>query len=393
MDLVTNPYTPSAGRRPLELAGRDRELDEMRVLVARARVGTTGRGLVLSGLRGVGKTVLLRELHAIADDAGWLTSEIEGSRLTGAKARSRATLARDLVASARRLRSRTTVLTDKLRTALETIGAFSLKLGVAGVELGVERREGRADTGDLGFDLEELITDAAPALREQGIGIAVFVDEMQDLDTEMLGALLSAQHRAAQRDIPFYVVGAGLPNLPGVLAESNSYAERQFDYRTIAALSPDEALQALVAPAAARGVTYEQRAAQLLIHVTDGYPYFIQVYGDQAWRLSVGPHTITYTDALEAQAAGTEALDFGFFSSRWERATDAERRFMHAMAQDDGRSVASEVMTRVGMPGTSPGPYRRSLIAKGLIYSPDRGQLAFTVPHMADYISRRLDDD
>ena len=388
MDLVRNPYTPAAGRRPPELVGRDRELEEMRVLIERAKGGTIGRSMVLYGLRGVGTTVLLQELHRLAHDAGWLTAQVEGSRMPGAAARAATALARDLLASARGLHRRHERVTAALRKGLGTIASFSINLGVSGVELGFERQAGRADSGDIGLDLQELLEDAADALREQGIGIAVFADEMQDLGGELLASLLTAQHRAAQRDIPFYVVGAGLPGIPGVLAESNSYAERQFDYRLVDKLSERDALQALVAPAEARGVTWRDRAARRLVEISDGYPYFIQVFGDQAWRLSPGPD-ITSRDVVQAEAAGAEALDDGFFATRWQRATDAERRFMRAMAAFGDRSVASEVMTRMGMPGTSPGPYRRTLIHKGLVYSPDRGQVAFTVPHMAQYITRR----
>jgi hypothetical protein len=385
-----NPYSPGSGRRPPELVGRIGELEAFDTLRARVTNGLGDRGVVLTGLRGVGKTVLLNEMHRMADSFEWLTVRIEARRdEAGAKAVRRA-LARELVVSARRLAR--TSLTTRMREALGTISSFNAKVGATGIELGVELSKGRADSGDAEVDLLELVEDVSTALGERRRAFGVFVDEMQDLDAETMGALIAAQHAANQRDWPFYIIAAGLPNLPRVLTETRSYAERLFNYRQIGKFGREDAAQALREPAERLGAEYAPNALEILLDAAGGYPYFIQEYGQAAWNLA-SDRLVTDADATAAVQYGTEQLDAGFFRSRWQRATRSERRMLHAMAADgEGPSPTSLVAQRMGIQPSSLGPYRAALITKGLVYAPEHGQIAFTVPGMAGYVDRHHDE-
>jgi hypothetical protein len=236
------------------------------------------------------------------------------------------------------------------------------------------------------------VEDVSTALGERRRAFGVFVDEMQDLDAETMGALIAAQHAANQRDWPFYIIAAGLPNLPRVLTETRSYAERLFNYRQIGKFSREDAAQALREPAERLGAEYAPDALTVLLDAAGGYPYFIQEYGQAAWNLA-SDRLVTYADATAAVQYGTEQLDAGFFRSRWQRATRSERRMLHAMATDgEGPSPTSLVAQRMGIQSSSLGPYRAALINKGLVYAPEHGQIAFTVPGMAGYVERHHDE-
>ena len=215
---------------------------------------------------------------------------------------------------------------------------------------------------------------------------------MQDLDAEMLSALITAQHQAGQRGLPFFIFGAGLPTLPAVLAQSHSYAERLFEYRSIGALDDDAARAALSEPAEFSGAQFTPRALEILITAAENYPYFLQEYGKAIWEIAVAS-PFTPDDAKLAIGQGTEALDQGFFPSRWERATPAERAFLAAMADIGHGDVSiSDIATHLGAKVTSIGTNRLHLIQKGLVYSPQHGYLRFTVPGMNEYIQRNQDD-
>ncbi|MFC5382093.1 ATP-binding protein [Aquipuribacter nitratireducens] len=391
MDQTLNPYTPGAGKPPPALVGREAELDAGRVVVARTARGTSATAPLFYGLRGVGKTVLLKALHAQAETAGWLTVEIEGKQEASEQQHTRRRLARGLVTAARATAGRRGTLSDAWKRALGTISSFSVAAGATGVELslGVDPMRGRGDTGDPETDLEELVRDMVPALKESGIGLGVFVDEIQDLDPATLSALISVQHRAGQNGWPFHLYGAGLPNVPARLAEVRSYSER-FHFVQIGALSDTDARAAFADPALQVGVEYEAAALDRLVQVSGGYPYFVQVFGDQAWRLAPGPQVITREDADVAVAEATAVLDDSLFHSRWNRATPAQKALMRAMAEDSGHSQISDLVARMGKRKPSDlSVTRDGLIKKGLIYAPDRGLLQFTVPHMDDYIRRQ----
>jgi hypothetical protein len=391
VDPALNPFSPGSGRRPPELVGRAAELATFATVVARTRHQLVSRGMVLTGLRGVGKTVLLNEMAQQATRAGWLTVQLEARREPTGAAAVRRMLARELISAARPLRPQT--LTGRMRTAFSTISSFNASVGATGVTLGVEIEPGRADSGDTEIDLIELVEDVAAAVAEEGRGFGIFLDEMQDLDPDTMAGLLAAQHLAGQRELPFYVVGAGLPNLPRVLTDARSYAERLFDYRPIGKLTRDDAAQALVEPAERYGARFTDDALRIVLDATDGYPYFIQEYGQAIWNLSP-TKVFTEDDARAAVGFGLEHLDGGFFRARWERATPAERRFLRAMAADqDSPSQTAEVARRLGLRITSLGPSRANLMAKGLVYAPEHGLVAYTVPGMAAFVNRHLEED
>lgn len=285
-------------------------------------------------------------------------------------------------------------MTAAWRRALETVGSFSLAAGTTGIELGVDLQKsaGRGDSGDPTVDLEELVLDMVPALRESGIGLGIFVDEIQDLDPATLSALISVQHRAHQNDWPFHVYGAGLPNVPARLAEIRSYSER-FHFVQVGALSSTDARAALAEPADREGVGFDERALDRLVDVSGGYPYFVQVFGDRAWRVAPGVDRITLEDAEVAVAQGTAVLDESLFHSRWNRATPAQKKLMRAMSEDSSQSQVSDLVSRLGKRKPSDlSVARDELIKKGLIFAPERGALRFTVPHMDDYIRRRSEE-
>ncbi|UUL75630.1 ATP-binding protein [Pseudarthrobacter sp. Fe7] len=267
--------------------------------------------------------------------------------------------------------------------------SFTATAGVKGISLGVGVDPTRASTGHLEIDLKDLVEDLSTALKKQRSGFAIFIDEMQDLDDELLGSLIAAQHHANQEQLPFFVVGAGLPNLPGRLADIRSYAERAFDYRIIGKLTPEAARDAFTQPAKSVGQHYSPEALDLMVEASGMYPYFIQEFGSAMWESAL-KSPFTRDDAEAAVTLGREKLDAGFFIARWQRATKAERRFLHAMAQDgEGPSSTGDVASKMGKKPTALGPARATLIDKGLIYSPEYGHVAFTVPGMAGFIARQ----
>ncbi len=383
LDPVDNPYAPGAGQRPPELAGRDSELRQLEVALARAAAGRPARGLVLTGLRGVGKTVLLNEMRSAAMHAGWATGKIE-ARLD---APLRAPVATALHTAVRQVGGKTRGRTAVSRF-LPVLKAFSLTAGMTGVRLAidVDAARGRADAGDLEVDLAELFAEAADMAADLGVGVALFIDEMQDLPRADLVALCGAAHEMSQTGQPLLLVGAGLPPLPSVLSAARSYAERLFSYLEIDRLTPAAAEQALVAPAARQGVAYTAEALADLARLADGYPYFIQAYGKATWD-AAADSPITALDVAAGRPHAQRELAVGFFGSRYERATRTERAYMLAMAQlGDGPVSTTAVAQRLGRPLTSVSPVRDGLIRKGLAYASERGMIAFTVPHFAAFL-------
>lgn len=390
MDPVLNPYSPGAGLRPRELAGRDRELDAFDVLRRRAARQTTSQSLVMTGLRGVGKTVLLNELADRARRDGWVVGKVEAD-LGDAGRPFREQVARTLNRALREV-SGTWRLADRVRRAFATFKSFSLRTDPSGgmaIGIEVDPERGRADTGSLETDLTDLAIDLAAAASDFDAGVALFVDEMQDLMDAELTAACQACHEAGQQGAQFYVIGAGLPSLPRVLAEARSYAERLFQYWPIGALAPSDASLALTRPAEEVDVAWQQEAVAALVAHSLGYPYFLQEFGKAAWDMAPGP-TITLSDARAGIQIGTDSLDHGFFRSRWERVTPAEREYMRAMANDgDAPSQSGEIARRLAKRVTAVAPTRANLIHKGLVYAPEHGLVAFTVPGMADFIKRQ----
>lgn len=393
MDPVRNPYSPGAGIRPPELAGRSREITDFSVLRRRAANGSTSQSIVMSGLRGVGKTVLLNELGTAARQDGWIVGKVEADHGDGRRP-FREQVAGTLNRSLRELTGSFDVV-GRFRRALSTFRSFSLRTDPSGaLSLGIEidPTRGRGDTGALDVDLADLALDLAAAAAERAVGAVLLIDELQELSIDELAAVCQACHEAGQQNAQFYVVGAGLPSLPSALAEARSYAERLFSYWPIGALSADAAVEALERPARTAGVRWEADAVDRVVEGSGRYPYFLQEFGKATWNYAIGPD-ITVDDAAIGLEAGMRSLDHGFFLSRWNRATPAERDYMRAMAVDqDGPSSSGDVARRLGREPTSVGPTRAGLIHKGLVYSPERGLIDFTVPGMADFIGRRRDD-
>jgi len=386
MDERNNPYSPGAGLRPAAFVGRDAELQDWSVALDRIENARSARPVVLHGLRGVGKTVLLGEFHQQAEDHKWVSVMIEantGRTLREALAHALYPVVRELVRPK---------AGDKLKKALATFKAFSVKVDASGAwsfGLDVAPAQGRGDSGELETDLSELIKDLAEAAQEQNHGLAILIDEAQDLNNDELKALCAICHQGGQRGWPFLLALAGLPNLPKVLSEAKSYAERLFTYREITQLRQDAARQALTEPAAGEGVSWEEAAVSYVVKEARSYPYFLQEYGQATWN-AAGGTTLTYDDARVGAVSGQAHLDAGFYRARWERAAPAQRAYLEAMAQDgDGPSQSGEVAARLGKTPTGVGPIRDSLIKKGLIYSPEHGQIAYTVPGMADFIARQ----
>jgi hypothetical protein len=395
MDPVRNPYAPGAGQRPPELAGRDTELSAFDVVLERIARGRPERSLVLTGLRGVGKTVLLNQLRSAAISRGWGTGKIE--------ARPDQSLRRPLSAALhmalRELRHPDQESTDAV---LGTLKAFAQRQSMdakvrdrwqPGID--VPASTGRADSGDMEIDLVELLSDVAGIAADVGKGVALFIDEMQDVQADDVSAICAACHELSQQGAPLIVVGAGLPHLPAVLSASKSYSERLFRYLRIDRLDRAAADRALLAPAEREDVEFDTAALDALYAAADGYPYFVQAYGKVTWDVAASS-PITAADVAMAAPAAEAELAVGFFGSRYDRATPAEREYMHAMAELGGPAGAavgtSDVAISLGRKPASLSPARDSLIKKGLVYSAERGQIAFTVPHFGRYLLSHATD-
>jgi hypothetical protein len=397
MDPVRNPYAPGAGQRPPELAGRDRQLAQFEVTLQRVAAGRPERSMVLSGLRGVGKTVLLNALRGLAVQRAWGTGKLEARP----ELSMRLPLAQAVHAAVREVahRHRDPGRVDAVAGVLKS---FALRTGVSdrkgvrwqpGSAIEVPATRGRADSGDLELDLLELFSDVAELARDLGVGIAVFVDEMQDLAPSELAALCGACHEISQQGAPLLVVGAGLPHLPVALAASKSYAERLFHYVVVDRLPQVMSDRALLVPAATEGVDFEPDALDELYALTDGYPYFVQAYGKVTWD-SAPASPIRVADVREAAPEAEGELAVGFFGARYDRATPAERDYMRAMADlavrtDDGAVSTADIGKELARRPQSLSPARDGLIKKGLVYSSERGTVAFTVPHFGRFLRQQ----
>jgi hypothetical protein len=395
MDPIRNPFAPGAGQRPPELAGRDREVAAFQVVLERVARGRPERSLVLTGLRGVGKTVLLGELRSMAMRSGWGAGKIE--------ARPEAELRRPLSAALHRAVRDLAVrhrAPDRVEQLLGVLKAFALRAAPGEAKLrdrwqpgiDVPAAQGRADSGDIEIDLVELFTDVAELAADVGTGVALLIDEMQDLQPHDVSALCAACHELSQSGAPLVVVGAGLPHLPAVLSASKSYSERLFRYTRIDRLDRDDADLALTAPVRREGADVTGGALDALFEVSGGYPYFVQAYGKAAWDAAAAS-PITAQDVAVAAPEAESELAVGFFGSRYERATPGEREYLQAMAalsggQDEpvGTARVADQLTRKA---SSLSPARDSLIKKGLVYSGGRGQIAFTVPHFGRFLLAR----
>lgn len=394
MDPVRNPYAPGAGQRPPELAGRDAEREAFDVVLERVARGRPERSVVLTGLRGVGKTVLLNAMRSSAVRRGWGTGKLEARPDQPL----RHPLAAALHLAVRELASRNE---DEERHVLGVLKAFAQREPPTSRRgkspnrwqpgIDVPAVSGRADSGDIEIDMVELLSDIAGLAADAGKGVALFIDEMQDLMPDDVSALCASCHEMSQRGGPLVVVGAGLPHLPAVLSASKSYSERLFRYTRIDRLDRAAADAALRRPAQDEDADFANGALEAMYERTAGYPYFVQAYGKVAW--DVAPTSpISAADIAVAAPEAESELAVGFFGSRYERATPAEREYLRAMAELDGddQPVPTAAVAEVlGRNPQSLSPARDALLKKGLVYSGQRGLIAFTVPHFANFLRKQ----
>jgi hypothetical protein len=389
MDPIKNPFSPGAGSPPPELVGRDPVLEQARILLGRVRQRRPEKSMLLTGLRGVGKTVLLNEIKRMADDVGYRTIFIEaheGKALGPLIAPYLRSLLYDL--------DRMAGTGDKVKRGLAVlrsfIGALKLTMGEISIGLDIEPEKGAADSGDLEVDLPNLFIAIGEAADDRKIPVAIFIDEIQYFNKRELGALIMAMHKIQQQQLPLVLLGAGLPILPGLAGASKSYAERLFNFPNIGALSEEDTAKALQDPAKEAGIAFESAALTEVYSLTKGYPYFLQEWGYVAWNVATSS-PITLQVIQDATLTVIPRLDENFFRVRYERLTPSEKNFLRAMAelgQDAHRT--GDIAEILGVKVTSLGPVRAKLINKGMIYSPAHGDLAFTVPLFRDFMIRTI---
>lgn len=386
MDPVRNPYSPGAGRKPSALVGRDKVIEGWRISLQRAEQEKTDQPFILYGLRGVGKTVLLTQLRRDAEARSWLTVQVEA----GSGRTLREMIGEGLYGPLADLNRPSPGA--RLLRALKTAMSFKASYDAAGTwNFGVDlsgATGGAADSGVLLTDLRKVVHDVALAAGDDGVGLAVLIDEAQDLAADELVTLAAVMQAAATDDLPVLFALAGLPSLPQTMAEAKSYSER-FRYSVIERLDIEEAREAISKPAHDEGVAWSDSALDHVVRSSGRYPYFIQQFGQESWNAAEGVG-IELGDARVGVAAGQGQLDNGFFRARWDRTTAAEKQYLRAMTPDGDEGIGSgEVASRLGRANSSLGPTRANLIHKGLIYAPDHGVVAFTVPGMAGFISRQ----
>jgi hypothetical protein len=387
MEARSNPYSPGAGRIPSALVGRDRQIDEWETALLRIEDSLDARPMVLHGLRGVGKTVLLLKMHESALGRGWISAFVEAmpgkklrEQLSGALESKLVDIARPNVGER---------VLSALKTALSFSATISMNPSLTfGLDLS-KARGSNAGPGDLSGDVERLLRDLSGAAEELDVGVALFIDEAQDLDRGDMAALLAAVQTVAMRQLRIAVVLAGLPTLPAIMAEARSYSERQFSYHRISNLDAQEAAAALREPARLGGVDWTDKAVREVVALTGGYPFFLQEYGSACW-LAARASPIDVRTVTAAKVLAAEQLDNGFYLSRWERATDAEKRYLRAMAEDNDKvSQSADIAKRLRSRQSSLSSIRLRLIRKGIIFAPEKGQVSFTIPQMSDFIKRQ----
>jgi hypothetical protein len=389
MDPIQNPYTPGAGTPPSELAGRDELREKVRVCIERLRIGNTAKSVLLVGLRGVGKTVLLDQMRNDAESNNIHTIRIE----TPENRSLPAVLAPALRMALLRL-SRIEAAKALAQRSLRGLAGFAkgLKVKFQDIEVGYdfEPEKGLADNGDLEGDLAMLFVAVGEAAKAADTVMVIFIDELQYVKQAEFAALISALHRCAQLKLPLTVVGAGLPQLLSLAGEAKSYAERLFDYPIIDKLDELAAKAAIQKPAQKLGIDYEPEALENIIQNTQGYPYFLQEWGKHAWDLAAG-NPITKLDVEQATQLTIAALDENFFRVRLERTTPLEKRYLRAMAElGSGPHRTGDIARRMGKEAASFGPTRSNLIKKGIVWSPIHGDTAFTVPLFHEYLLRAV---
>jgi hypothetical protein len=389
MDPIRNPYAPGAGTPPPELAGRAEVQEAAAIALGRLRIGRPSKSIILVGLRGVGKTVLLDQIRLDAEDAGATAVSIEAPEGRSLPSLLVPALRASLLALSRKESAK--------HVAAQALGALAnfaqaWNVTVSGVTLNLDftSEPGIADNGDLDLDLQQLLELVGRAAAAGDTCIALFVDELQYVKEAELAALITALHRSAQRMLPVVLVGAGLPQTRGQLGLAKSYAERLFDFEEIDSLNVGDACRALAKPAREEGVEFDPAALNQIVEQTQGYPYFLQVWGKHVWNVA-DDSPITISDVERGGARAQHDLDSGFFQVRFDRLTPAELQYVRAMAElGSGPHRSSDVASALGRAITSLSPVRQSLIDKGMIWSPGHGEIAFTVPLFDQFMKRAM---
>jgi len=392
MDRISNPYAPGAGAPPPALEGRDEIRENVRIAVERLRKGRPTKSVLMVGLRGVGKTVLLEQLRNDADDSDvhtvWLEAPEDRSLpgLLAPKLRT-ALLRLSRIESAKELADRA------LRGLAGFVGALKIKYADIEVGLDIEAEPGLADNGDLELDLTDLLEVIGRTAQSADSALVIFVDELQYVEEDELAALITALHRTAQRKLPVMLVGAGLPQLRGRMGKAKSYAERLFEFPEIGPLDNEAARAALEKPARQEGVEFEDTALNLIVEQTQGYPYFLQEWGKHAWE-AAEYSPISESDTELASENAIEALDTSFFRVRFDRLTPLEKRYLRSMAElGPGPHRSGEIAKLLARRVESLAPTRNQLISKGMIWSPSHGDTAFTVPLFDEFMHRIMPGD
>jgi hypothetical protein len=389
MDPIKNPFSPGAGAPPPELVGRDPILEQARILLGRVKQKKPEKSMLLTGLRGVGKTVLLNEIKRMADGEGYRTISIEAH-----EGKALGTLIAPYLRSLLYDLDRIAGTGDKVKRGLAVlrsfIGALKVTVGEVSIGLDIDPEKGSADSGDLEIDLPNLFVAIGEAAEDRNSAVAIFIDEIQYFSQKELGALIMAMHKIQQRQLPVVLLGAGLPILPGMAGESKSYAERLFSFPIIGALSKEDTAKALQEPAQEAGVAFENAALDEVFHLTKGYPYFLQEWGYVAWNLATAS-PITLQVVRDAEKAVIPRLDENFFRVRFDRLTPSEKNFLRAIAElGPGAHRTGDIADILKVKITSLGPVRAKLINKGMIYSPAHGDMDFTVPLFDDFMIRAI---
>lgn len=387
MNPINNPYSPGADAPPPELVGRDPILNQAKILLGRIKHRRPEKSLLFTGLRGVGKTVLLNEIQREAEKEEYQTIFLEAheNKPFGAL------IAPHLKTLLFRI-DRMAGIGNKAKRALSVLSSFvtSLKLsyGQFTLSLDIEREVGSADSGDIEIDLPELFVAVGEAAIDKNTQVAIFIDEIQYLSKEELGALIMSMHKLQQRQLPVLLLGAGLPVLPGLAGESKSYAERLFNFPIVGALSKEDAFRALQEPALKASAEFEEAALEKIYDLTKGYPYFLQEWGYKSWNLAE-TSPITRHVVTQATKDVIQQLDNNFFRVRFDRLTPKERDFLRMMASfGKGPYKIADIAGKSNSKPSSLSPVRASLIKKGMIYSPSYGFIDFTVPLFNEFMVR-----
>ena len=389
MNPIQNPFAPGAGTPPPELAGRDDLREIVRIAIERAKIGRPAKSAILVGLRGVGKTVLLDRMRTDAEAAGFLTMRIEAPEGRSLPS----LLAPQLRQALLRLNQVDAAKAVAVR-ALRALAGFakSLKLTYGDIEVGFdyEQEPGLADNGDLEHDLQALFEQVGAAAKSANTVLVIFIDELQYVPEPQLAALITAMHRIEQRQLPVVLVGAGLPPLRGKMGSAKSYAERLFDFPFMGPLPPVAARLAIEKPLSDEGVTITPDALEQMLVITQCYAYFLQQWGSHTWRAAAASH-IGIGDVNTASQTAVAAMDESFFRVRFDRLTPKEKKYLRAMAElGPGPHRSGDVANRYGAAVTSLAPTRSSLIEKGMVWSPNHGDTAFTVPMFDQFLLRTM---